>query len=182
MNAEIIRNALCETDRLYFERQTALNLGGIAIGTGPSFYEWIKRPLTPGVRYGCGVASQYISLDVYCINSTDHKGNVPRNGETIFATERTLDCIRPIPGRPVTVFPWPKALPIAQQVGGMAVHFAAINHHRIGLVGFCKPIEPGIDDEFRAILHYWKAKGRVFVSLMKESAFDDLLEKGWTGE
>lgn len=177
MNADIARACLCEPERLYYERQCALNLGGIAIGTGKSFYAWKDKPLTPGTRYGCGVASQYISLDVYCLNAGVHKGNVPRNGETIYATERTFDLVQAIPHRPAHVFKWPENLPYARQAGGMCVHLAAMHHQRVGLIGFCAPITPEIDAEFRAILEYWRERGRVFVSLMDQSAFDDLMVK-----
>lgn len=172
MIADIARVTLCEPDRLYYERQAALNLGGIAIGTGPSFYEWISRPLTSGVRYSCGVVPHYVSVDVYCINSTLHKANVPADA-VVFATMRTHDRIP-------RAFLWPELWPIASQCGGMAVQLAAMNHKRIGLVGFCNAIDPQIDAEFRAILEFWKARGRVFVSLMKKSAFDDLLEPGFS--
>lgn len=174
MIADIIKTALCEPDRLYYQQQAALNLGGIAIGAGPSFFEWVKRPLTPGVRYGCGVVPHYCSCDVYCINSTLHKGNVPADA-TVFATMRTHDRI---PG----AFLWPESIDIASQCGGMAVHLAAAHHHRVGLVGFCSQIEPSIDARFREILRFWREKGRVFVSLMRESCFDDLCEKGWCDE
>jgi len=166
------RDSLNPADRAHFDRLQALNLTAIAFGTGPSFYEFINRPFPPTVRYGCGVASQYIDLDVYCLNSGEHKENVPRDGTPVYAIDR---CKNFAPG----CWEYPMRVLRAQQAGGMALQLAAMNHKRIGLVGFCKPIAMPIDSEFRAILRYWRERGRVFVSLMKESCFDDLLEKGW---
>lgn len=146
-----------------------MNFTAIAIGTGPSFYRWIDELESPPacVRYGCGVASKFIDLDVYCINSGVHRGNIPA-GVPTFSRMRTMDYV---PGG----FLWPESWPIASQVGGMCVQLAALNHLRVGLIGFDGPIEPRIDGEFREILRFWIKKGRVFTSLMERSAFDDLL-------
>lgn len=175
MNADIVKNALDNLNaerRTYLEHQLTLGITAVVIGTGPSFYEWIKWPIVPAMRYGCGVCTAYIPVDVYCLNSGERRGyaRLP-DTTTVFAMDRCRDLI---PGS----WLYPQEVPRAEQSGGMAVWLAAMNHRRIGLVGFCEPISPDVDAKFRAILEHWRERGREFVSLMKASAFDDMLETG----
>ena len=150
-----------------------LRLDALALGTGPSFYEWIKHPLPAGKRYGCGVSSLYLRLDAYAYGDAIHESHLPTNdfhpGVEIHGTDRVW--------RPGLIL-WDDAIPHGGSSGGMALSLACATHQRIGVIGFDGHQMP---DEFvarfRDLLRYWQSRGKELVSLMPSSVFDDVLAK-----
>jgi hypothetical protein len=145
----------------------------IVLGTGPSFFDAIRRPLPPGKRYGCGIASRHVELDVYALGDEVHWNHAPL-GTTVYITQRVRD------GHPESAYlAYPEdELPHGGSSGGMALSLACRDHDVVGLIGFDSQ---GMPDEFvaafRALLTWWKARGKRMVSLMPACAFDDLLER-----
>lgn len=143
----------------------------VAIGTGPSFFEWAKNP-TPGlVRYGCGVASKYLRLDYYALGDCEHYKHVPP-GVPTYATSSVLDD----PKAPKGLMPFDgDVLPHGGSSGGMAVSLAARNHRVVYLIGF-DGFEEGIEDRWKAnhakLLEFWQERGRKFYSLMPATWFN----------
>lgn len=143
----------------------------VAIGTGPSFFEWVKNP-TPGlVRYGCGVASKYLRLDYYALGDSDHYSHIPP-GVPTYATERVLSD----PTAPAGLMPFDEhVLPHGGSSGGMAVSLAARNHRVVYLIGFDGFGEgeevAGFVEKFSDLLEFWQGLGRKFYSLMPSSVF-----------
>lgn len=156
---------------------SALPLDAIAIGSGPSFFDWVRGELPAGRRYGAGIVSRYMALNVYCIGDIAHLPHL-QLGTLTYATRRVFDALE----RSEWLLCY-DTLELAHggSSGGMAVALACLFHRRIGLIGF-----DGLDEnesadnrqwneDFRRLLTHWQARGRTFVSLMPESKFDDLL-------
>ena len=103
-------------------------LDAIAIGTGPSFYEWLKTPPPEGVKlYGSGVSSRHIKLDVYAIGDTCHIPNIPKDA-VVYGTDTMLRYSDKI-------LPYGHTYPHGGSSGGMAISLACLYHDRIGIVG-----------------------------------------------
>lgn len=147
-------------------------LEAIAIGTGPSFFAWIRRPLPVGQRYGCGVVTRWIQVDVYALGDIVHIAHAPLDGP-VFATRQVRDAV----GGESNWREFPEdELPHGGSSGGMALSLACRDHDVVGLIGFDGF---GMNAEFQAcfreLLRFWQSRGKRLVSLMPASAFDDLL-------
>ncbi len=151
----------------------ALCIEAIVLGTGPSFFAAIRRPFPHAKRYGCGIASQHVELDVYALGDEVHGNHVPL-GTTVYITQRLRDA-----HPEATYLAYPEdELPHGGSSGGMALSLACREHDVVGLIGFDGHGMP--DDfvaSFRALLAWWKTRGKRLVSLMPDSVFDDLLER-----
>jgi len=156
-------------------------LDAIAIGTGPSFYEWLNTPRPENVKfYGSGVSSKYIKLDVYTIGDSCHIQNIPRYEAVTYGTHMMLshsDKMLPYDG---------DTYPHGGSSGGMAISLACLHHDRIGLVGYDGPcgildldmkwIKNTID-----VLEFWIDRGKKIVSLMPHSCFNEVLNEKMSG-
>ena len=154
-------------------------MDAIAIGSGPSFFEWVRGELPAGRRYGAGVVSQYLALDVCCIGDLVHRPRL-QIGTLTYASRRVFEAL----DRADWLLCYDTlGLPHGGSSGGMCVSLAALFHQRIGLVGF-----DGLDEsesaenarwnaDFRRLLTDWQSRGRTFVSLMPTSRFDDVLQR-----
>jgi hypothetical protein len=150
-----------------------LVLDAIAIGTGPSFFDWIRSPLPEGKRYGCGVVPQFLDVDVYALGDVVHCRHAPPD-RPVYATRRIIDSV----GDPERFLLYPEDdLPHGGSSGGMALSLACRSHAVVGLIGFDGfDIDDGFITAFRELICYWKNRGKRLISLMPQSAFDDLLE------
>lgn len=153
--------------------RSAVCLDAIAIGTGPSFYEWVRQKLPRGLRYGCGEAAKFIELDRYLLGDVVHLQHVPA-GIPVYATRRVIESA-PDAGQWLE---FPEAeLPHAGSSGGMALSLACRDHNVIGLIGFDGfGVDPAFVEAFRRLILYWQSRGKLLISLMPHSAFDDVLE------
>lgn len=169
----MIGELLMQTRQIGTSQRPALD--AIAIGTGPSFYDWVRRPLPRGMRYGCGAAARFIDVDHYLLGDAVHREHVPVD-KPVYVTRRVID-------------QWPEAsrylvfpeaeLPHGGSSGGMALSLACRDHAVIGLIGFDGfRVDETFVEGFRRLIIYWNDRGKRLVSLMERSAFDDVLERG----
>lgn len=153
---------------------------GLAIGTGPSFHKWRKNPTVGMKRYGCGIASQFVPLDVYTVGDTGHYADVPQTipvyGSKAIITEGKCPCPRE------NLREFNNDIPHGGSCGGMAVSVACMFHSRVFLVGFdghdVKDQVENFIPQFSDLLEFWRLRGRELYSLMDSTVFK--LEK-WRG-
>lgn len=152
----------------------AVVLEALAIGTGPSFFAWVRRPLPSGKRYGCGIASRHLDLDVYALGDEVHWNNIPLD-KTVYVTQRLRDSHAD--AQRYLAFP-EDDLPHGGSSGGMALSLACRSHDIVGLIGFDGH---GLPEEFvaafRGLIRYWQSRGKRLISLMPDSVFHEVLER-----
>lgn len=135
-------------------------LDAIAIGTGPSFYDWIKEPVltyystkdgtdtkpkswSPKL-YGCGVSPLYINnLSYYLYGDSTHVNNIPdpdsqfHPGCITYAGTRNLNDKRTDGANTPRLLPYADLdLPHGESSGGMALSLACLHSNVVGLIGF----------------------------------------------
>lgn len=178
------------------------NLSAIAIGGGPSSKRLIglTNPMievveTPeaykSVQYdrpklfGCGDVSTYLTLDYYCYGDATHQQHIPPPPCVIYASQRnyqeavnTID----VTASPIHEFPVNSNWPSAGSAGGMTLTLACqLTNGPIGVIGFDGfsrtgvPYNPDSQKRHRDIIEYFTAKGKILVSLMDVSVFNDTL-------
>ena len=162
----------------------------IVIGTGPSFYEWLKTPVPEGVKlYGCGVVSRYLDLDVYAIGDICHLPNMPNNHSShcehcghsrkntiVYGTIGML-----VYDDRMLYYDW-HLYPHGGSSGGMAVSLACLHYERIGVIGLDGPtgmleIDMQVIKDTIDVFQYWKDKGKKIYSLMPHSVYNEVLLK-----
>lgn len=153
--------------------RSELKLDAIAMGTGPSFWEFIRGPIPWGFRYGCSTIPAYIKLDVYCYGDAVHEPDLPLDRTEIVATPRCWN-------ESMTPF---GDLPHGGSGGGMAISTACHRHQIVAIVGFDGFPDDGPDGFYRQwmsdnreLVRYWLRRGKRLLSLMEQSFLNDLLE------
>lgn len=147
-------------------------LGAIAMGSGPSFYEWAasyeSNPLTyPSPReqgrvisptlYGSGVTSLHINgIMYYGLGDIIHIDHVPDGratdphhpGCTTYAGTRNLQDKKSHGEYTPPLLPYADLdIPHGESSGGMAISMACLHHDVVGIIGFDGHREPFPSDE-----------------------------------
>lgn len=158
-----------------------MNLNCIVLGMGPSLFEWLKgkaadrgfpAPYDASLKIpyiGTGKSAEHVPLNSYCYACVPKRDQVPGYPVTVWAREEVIE-----PGMVL----FPPYLPRGGSAGGMALSLAASYYQHIGLVGFDggSNVPDYFVSDFIGLIRYWKARGKMFYSLMPESVFDHVLE------
>lgn len=148
----------------------------IAIGTGPSFYDWIRLPRDPTIKLvGCGRCTLYVNnLDYYVYADSIHEPHLPQPHfhptVEVWAHSR-----RHIPN--LGWNKWDGEIPHGGTSGGMAISLACLKFQNVGLIGFDGY---GLPNEFvigmNDLLCYWQKRGKTLYTLMPNSMFNNRLK------
>lgn len=151
-----------------------LPFDAIAIGTGPSFYPWLRSEIPNVPKYGAGASGKCLRLDAYCIGDLMHERHM-QLGVTTYASATVFGLL-----------PQEDWIHLYDQFGnshggssgGMALSMACVFHRRVALIGFDGGMSGNADGNFHTLLSEWKDKGRTFVSLMPPGTpWDSLMEQ-----
>ncbi len=157
----------------HFLNGRELKVDAIAMGTGPSFWKFVKGPIPHGFRYGCSTIPAYIKLNVYGYCDPVHEPDLPTDGTEIVATPHVWQ-------EGMTPF---GDLQHGGSGGGMAISLACHRHTTVALIGFDGFPDDGPDGFYnnwmqvnREIVRSWLNRGKRIISLMPKSFLDDLVE------
>lgn len=170
----MMTEAVIELMREKHQETQPLPYDAIAIGTGPSFYPWLRSEIPDVPKIGAGASGKCLKLDAYCIGDVTHRRHM-QIGTPTYAT-----------GTIFGLLPQEDWIYLYDQFnvshkgssGGMAVSIACLFHRRVALIGFDGGMSGNADGNFHTLLSEWKDKGRKFVSLMPPGTpWDALMEQ-----
>ena len=175
------------------------DLTAIAIGTGPSFYEWIKTPMIEYRRsepsgqdiifqpklYGCGIVPLYVNnLFAYGYGDVTHVDHIPDPNAPFHPGCLNYSGTRNLQDKPGLLPYTDLDLPHGNSSGGMALSMACLHHDVVGIIGFdgypsgflSYQANQDFVNDFRYLINYWQNRGRRIISLMPKSVFNPIIE------